>query len=287
MLTHQTALGFWRSEHACKAMRFKREGSGSLVPRAVSAFDASAVRELASSGDGAVAAGTSDAAVLPIYLLVSCDSGRHRAKGVAVHTCRSQLPPSALFAFQVDGLGKVGVVSPEVCLGQLSRSLTFEETLLLAFELRGTYWRVGAPGRRPRDGAGGRTRPIPVLKNSPAWCTLLPTYPIGVYCKPKGAPMAEECKCHLKDTPRSADLQDDLQKRLNRAIGQLNGVKAMIEDNRYCGDVLIQLAAAEKAIHRVSELVLRDHLHSCVVEQIQAGNEEVVDEVMELLRRFV
>lgn len=164
MLTHQTALGFWRSEHACKAVRLKREGSGPLIPRAVSAFDASAVRELASTGDGAFAVGTfpscelpvdtPDAAVLPIHLLVSCDSGRHRAKGIAVHTCRLQLPPSALFAFQVDGLGKVGVVSPEVCLGQLSRSLTFEETLLLAFELCGTYRRVGAFGSGPGFAAG-------------------------------------------------------------------------------------------------------------------------------------
>ncbi len=98
--------------------------------------------------------------------------------------------------------------------------------------------------------------------------------------------MAAECRCHLKETPRAEELQEDLQKRLNRAIGQLNGVKAMIADNRYCGDVLIQLAAAEKAVHRVSELVLHDHLRSCVIEQIREGNDEVVDEVMELLRRF-
>ena len=92
--------------------------------------------------------------------------------------------------------------------------------------------------------------------------------------------------CHHQDTPRSAELQADLQKRLNRAIGQLNGVKAMIEDNRYCGDVLTQLAAAESAIHRVSALMLQDHLETCVVEQIQQGNVEVVDEVMQLLQKF-
>ena len=60
----------------------------------------------------------------------------------------------------------------------------------------------------------------------------------------------------------------------------------MIEDNRYCGDVLVQLAAAESAVHRVSEIMLQDHLETCVVEQIQRGNVEVVDEVMQLLRKF-
>lgn len=94
------------------------------------------------------------------------------------------------------------------------------------------------------------------------------------------------CACRHKNTPRGGDFQNDLQKRLNRAIGQLNGVKAMIEDNRYCGDVLIQLAAAESAVHSVSAIVLQNHLETCVVERIQEGDVEVVDELMQLVKRF-
>ena len=96
----------------------------------------------------------------------------------------------------------------------------------------------------------------------------------------------QECACRHKDTPRDDEFKTNLQKRLNRAIGQLGGVKAMLDDNRYCGDVLLQLAAAEKAIHRVSELVLENHLHTCVVEQVKQGNEDVVDEAMDLIRKF-
>ena len=81
-------------------------------------------------------------------------------------------------------------------------------------------------------------------------------------------------------------MQADLQKRLNRAIGQLNGVKAMFDDNRYCGDVLTQLSAAESAIHRVSEMILQNHLETCVVEQIQQGNVEIIDEAMQLIKKF-
>ena len=97
---------------------------------------------------------------------------------------------------------------------------------------------------------------------------------------------AQECICKHKNTPRDEEFQANLQRRLNRAIGQLGGVKAMLDDNRYCGDVLLQLAAVEKAIHRVSELVLENHLHTCVVEQVREGNEGVVDEAMDLIRKF-
>lgn len=100
------------------------------------------------------------------------------------------------------------------------------------------------------------------------------------------ADQASDCPCRHKSTPRSMELQADIQKRLNRAIGQLNGVKAMIEDNRYCGDVLTQLAAAESAVRRVSEMVLAEHMRTCVVEEVRAGNDEVIDEAMALMRRF-
>lgn len=100
------------------------------------------------------------------------------------------------------------------------------------------------------------------------------------------ADQASDCPCRRKSTPRSMELQADMQKRLNRAIGQLTGVKAMIEDNRYCGDVLTQLAAAESAVRRVSEMVLAEHMRTCVVEEVRAGNDEVIDEVMALMRRF-
>lgn len=93
-------------------------------------------------------------------------------------------------------------------------------------------------------------------------------------------------KKNYKHTPRSPKLKKDVTCRLNRAIGQLNGVKKMIEDDRYCGDVLTQLAASESAIKAVSRMIMKDHLNTCVVERIQEGDTEVVDEVMDLLKKF-
>ena len=92
--------------------------------------------------------------------------------------------------------------------------------------------------------------------------------------------------CHAKHTPRSDELKRDVTRRLNRAIGQLNGVKSMVEEDRYCGDVLTQLAAAQSALKSVSRLVLQDHLETCVVERVQEGDTEVVDELMTLLKQF-
>ncbi|MBR1830539.1 MAG: metal-sensing transcriptional repressor [Atopobiaceae bacterium] len=103
--------------------------------------------------------------------------------------------------------------------------------------------------------------------------------------------MAEEtCSCcaeaHQKHTPRSEELKRDVSKRINRAIGQLNGIKTMVEEDRYCGDVLTQLAAVEKAVASISRIVMRDHLETCVTERIQAGDQQVIDEVMDLLKKF-
>ena len=92
------------------------------------------------------------------------------------------------------------------------------------------------------------------------------------------------CAKH-KNTPRTDEMQADLQRRLNRAIGQLNGIKAMIDDNRYCGDVLVQLSATRSAIQSIERIVLQNHLETCVVEEIRAGNDEIVQEAMDLIKR--
>ncbi len=74
--------------------------------------------------------------------------------------------------------------------------------------------------------------------------------------------------------------------RINRIIGQLNGVKKMIDEDRYCDDVLIQLSAIEKAVKSVASVVLEKHMHSCLVEEVQKGNLGIIDEITELFKRF-
>ena len=74
---------------------------------------------------------------------------------------------------------------------------------------------------------------------------------------------------------------------LKTARGQIDGILRMVEEDRYCGDVLTQLAAVESAVKAVSREVMQDHLETCVVERVQAGDTEVVDEVMGLFKKFM
>lgn len=96
---------------------------------------------------------------------------------------------------------------------------------------------------------------------------------------------AETCPacCHKKATPRDAALRKQLQNRLNRITGQLGGISRMLEDNRYCGDILIQVAAVESALQAFGYAVLKDHMETCVVEEIRQGNTAIVDEAVELM----
>lgn len=92
--------------------------------------------------------------------------------------------------------------------------------------------------------------------------------------------------CRYKNTPRTEEEQKLLQNRLNRIIGQLGGIKNMIDDNRYCGDILIQISAVESALKSLGYIIMQNHLETCVTEQIKSGNDEIIGEVMELFKRL-
>lgn len=92
--------------------------------------------------------------------------------------------------------------------------------------------------------------------------------------------------CQHKNTPRDAKEQKQLRNRINRIIGQLNGIKNMIDDNRYCGDILIQIGAVEKALQSLGYIVLQDHMQTCVAEEVRKGNEEILIEAVELVKKL-
>lgn len=72
-------------------------------------------------------------------------------------------------------------------------------------------------------------------------------------------------------------------KRLNYIEGHLAGIRRMIEEDQYCGDVLKQTYAVRRAIEKMEGMLLDAHLHSCVVEGIRDGRDaEVVDELLQL-----
>lgn len=92
--------------------------------------------------------------------------------------------------------------------------------------------------------------------------------------------------CHHKNTPRDTREQKQLQNRINRIIGQLNGIKTMIDDNRYCGDILIQIGAVESALQSLGYIILQEHMETCVVEEVKNGNLEIMEEAIALIKKL-
>lgn len=100
--------------------------------------------------------------------------------------------------------------------------------------------------------------------------------------------MDENCPCcaRKKHQPRSEEEKKALIDRLHRLEGQLRGVEKMIEGDRYCGDVLIQIAAIEKALQKVGYIVLKTHLSTCVSDDIKNEKEGVIEETMSLIENL-
>ena len=96
----------------------------------------------------------------------------------------------------------------------------------------------------------------------------------------------EKCCCEHRSTVRDEEEKRALKSRLNRIAGQVNGVKKMIEEDRYCDDVLIQLAAIDKSVRSLAAVILERHVHSCLIEDIRSGNLSAVDEIVDLFKRF-
>lgn len=96
----------------------------------------------------------------------------------------------------------------------------------------------------------------------------------------------ENCCCKTKTKVRTEEEKKKIVSRLNRIAGQIGGVKKMIEEDRYCDDVLIQLAAVDKSVKSLAAVILESHMHSCLIENIKEGNLAVVDEVVDLFKRF-
>lgn len=98
----------------------------------------------------------------------------------------------------------------------------------------------------------------------------------------------QECEYCKKQRRTKRDEKEvkDLQCRIKKIVGQLNGISKMIEDNRYCGDVLIQISAVESALQSLGYKVLKSHMESCVVDDIKAGKTDVIDETVDLIKRL-
>lgn len=86
---------------------------------------------------------------------------------------------------------------------------------------------------------------------------------------------------------RNLEEQKDMIKRLNRIEGQIRGVKNMVEQERYCVDILTQVSAIQAALNSFNKCLLSNHIKTCVVDEIQAGNLDVVDELCSTIQKVM
>ena len=101
--------------------------------------------------------------------------------------------------------------------------------------------------------------------------------------------MMEEKKacCCRKTKKRSQDQKKALLNRLRRIEGQVRGIQTMLEQDAYCNDVLIQSAAVNAAMNAFNRELLASHIRSCVVRDIRAGQDQVIDELGETLQKLM
>ncbi len=128
----------------------------------------------------------------------------------------------------------------------------------------------------------------------------LTIYPVGVYDaeykKEKrmkqylvGGTFMEEqmacCSCKKKE--RSEKEYKDLINRLSRIEGQVRGVKRMVEEDAYCIDILTQVSAITSALNSFNKVLLAEHIKTCVTDDIRAGKDETVDELVGTLQKLM
>jgi len=100
------------------------------------------------------------------------------------------------------------------------------------------------------------------------------------------------CACAAGGSGRKAvavdrDLKDSNRKRLRRIEGQIRGLQKMVEEDRYCADIIVQIASAQQALRGVARNLMKNHLHHCAAKALASGKPKetaaMYDELLELI----
>ena len=95
--------------------------------------------------------------------------------------------------------------------------------------------------------------------------------------------MTDQLKCKCRDEKEYRDLIN----RLSRIEGQVRGVKNMVEEDRYCIDIVTQVSAIQAALNSFNRVLLSNHIKTCVVDDIKNGSEVTVEELCATLQKLM
>ena len=93
--------------------------------------------------------------------------------------------------------------------------------------------------------------------------------------------------CSGRTKERDEKEYKDLLNRLSRIEGQVRGIRKMVENDSYCTDILIQVSAVNAALNSFSKVLLANHIRTCVADDIRAGKDETIDELVNVLQKLM
>lgn len=99
--------------------------------------------------------------------------------------------------------------------------------------------------------------------------------------------LADMNNCCHKTKERSEKEHKNLLNRLSRIEGQIRGIKRMVEEDAYCTDILVQVAAANAALNSFNKVLLSEHIRTCVADDIREGRDETVEELVTTLQKLM
>ena len=100
-------------------------------------------------------------------------------------------------------------------------------------------------------------------------------------------PEPKRCSCCEKHTLRAQEEKKKLLNRLRRIEGQVRGLQEMLQKDAYCPDILIQVSAVGAALNSFSKELLATHIRTCVADDLRAGQDEKLDELLKLLPKLM
>ena len=98
--------------------------------------------------------------------------------------------------------------------------------------------------------------------------------------------MEKNCCC-AKTKKRTEQEYKSLVNRLSRIEGQIRGIRAMVESDAYCTDILMQVSAVSAALNAFNRELLTNHIKTCVADYIRAGKDETIDELTDTLKKLM
>lgn len=92
---------------------------------------------------------------------------------------------------------------------------------------------------------------------------------------------------HVHPHSHSHTQTKSVMNRLSRAIGHLEAVKRMVEDNRDCTEVLIQMSAVQSALNNTAKIILKDHIQHCLMDAIHQNDQQALEDLNDVIEKFM